>query len=94
MKPLPVRAQRGMTLVELMVALTIGLFLTMGMSAIIVAALRQQKISASVNERDMSAVSGCRSWTTTHAAQVQAFPAHGIWDFLAALCVLPRPIRR
>ena len=57
MKPLPVRAQRGMTLVELMVALTIGLFLTMGMSAIIVAALRQQKISASVNERDMSAVS-------------------------------------
>ena len=49
--------QRGMTLVELMVALTIGLFLTMGMSAIIVAALRQQKISASVNERDMSAVS-------------------------------------
>lgn len=57
MKQLLRRSQRGMTLVELMVALTIGLFLAMGMSALIVASLRQQKISASVNERDMAAIS-------------------------------------
>lgn len=49
------KAQRGMTLVELMVALTVGLFLTMGMTGVIVQTLRQQKISTAVNERDQSA---------------------------------------
>lgn len=45
-------SQRGMTLIELMVAMTIGLFLAMAVTSIIVVTLRQQKITASVNERD------------------------------------------
>ncbi|MEG1203048.1 MAG: PilW family protein [Comamonas sp.] len=49
------KSQRGMTLVELMVALTVGLFLTLGMTGVIVQTLRQQKISTAVNERDQSA---------------------------------------
>ena len=48
-------SQRGMTLIELMVALTVGLFLTMAVTSIIVVTLRQQKISAAVNERDQGA---------------------------------------
>lgn len=48
--------QRGMTLVELMVAMTVGLFLTLGMTAVIVQSLRQQSISTSVNTRDQAVV--------------------------------------
>ena len=44
--------QRGMTLIELMVALTVGLFLSLAVTSIIVVTLRQQKITAAVNERD------------------------------------------
>ncbi len=44
--------QRGMTLIELMVALTVGLFLSLAVTSIIVVALRQQRITAAVNERD------------------------------------------
>ena len=40
--------QRGVTLIELMVALTIGLFLTMAVTSIIVITLRQQRMSGSV----------------------------------------------
>lgn len=47
-------SQRGMTLVELMVALTVGLFLTLGMTGIIVQSLRQKSITTSVNTRDQS----------------------------------------
>ena len=47
--------QRGVTLIELMVALTIGLFLTMAVTSIIVITLRQQRMSGSVNVRDQAA---------------------------------------
>lgn len=47
--------QRGMTLVELMVALTVGLFLTLGITGVIVQSLRQQSITGSVNARDQAA---------------------------------------
>ena len=45
-------SQRGMTLIELMVAMTVGLFLSLAVTSIIVVALRQQKVTAAVNERD------------------------------------------
>lgn len=45
-------SQRGMTLIELMVALTVGLFLSLAVTSIIVITLRQQKVTAAVNERD------------------------------------------
>ena len=45
-------SQRGMTLIELMVALTVGLFLSLAVTSIIVVTLRQQKVTAAVNERD------------------------------------------
>lgn len=50
------RQQSGMTLVELMVAMTVGLFLTLGMTGVIVQSLRQQSISTSVNTRDQAVV--------------------------------------
>lgn len=46
--------QRGMTLVELMVALTVGLFLALGITGVIVQSLRQQTITGSVNARDQA----------------------------------------
>lgn len=48
-------SQRGMTLIELMVALTVGLFLSLAVTSIIVVTLRQQKVTAAVNERDQGA---------------------------------------
>ena len=47
-------SQRGMTLIELMVALTIGLFLALAVTTVISVTLHQQKTTASVNERDQA----------------------------------------
>lgn len=46
--------QRGMTLIELMVALTVGLFLALAVTSLIVMTLGQQKTTATVNQRDQT----------------------------------------
>ncbi|MGF6211563.1 PilW family protein [Comamonas sp. 4034] len=46
--------QHGMTLIELMVALTVGLLLALAVTTVIAVTLRQQKVSASVGERDQA----------------------------------------
>ncbi|MBB6580112.1 type IV pilus assembly protein PilW [Comamonas odontotermitis] len=43
-----------MTLIELMVALTVGLLLALAVTTVIAVTLRQQKVSASVGERDQA----------------------------------------
>lgn len=46
--------QQGMTLIELMVALTVGLLLALAVTTVIAVTLRQQKVSAAVGERDQA----------------------------------------